>query len=135
MSKHTSPEQFLGQSPVSADLLEKSRRNLASGALRIVEVNNNPVEHSNSLGNKEGRIAEVLDHKALFGITAENPDFIRSEIEKLIIPRDEVPESYFILQRRIARNQGHGNVEFNDRTRRLAIDTLQQDQRESLESW
>ena len=91
MSKHTSPEQFLGQSPVSADLLEKSRRNLASGALRIVEVNNNPVEHSNSLGNKEGRIAEVLDHKALFGITAENPDFIRSEIEKLIIPRDKVP--------------------------------------------
>ena len=135
MSKHTSPEQFLGQSPVSADLLEKFRRNLASGALRIVEVNNNPVEHSNSLGNKEGRIAEVLDHKALFGITAENPDFIKSEIEKLIIPRDEVPESYFILQRRIARNQGHGNVEFNDRTRRLAIDTLQQDQRESLESW
>ena len=38
MSKHTSPEQFLGQSPVSADLLEKFRLNLASGALRIVEV-------------------------------------------------------------------------------------------------
>ena len=135
MSKHTSPEQFLGQSPVSADLLEKFRRNLASGALRIVEVNNNPVKHSNSLGNKEGRIAEALDHKALFGITAENPDFIKSEIEKLIIPRDKVPESYFILQQRIARNQGHGNVEFDDRTRQLAIDTVQQDQRESLESW
>ena len=135
MSKHTSPEQFLGQSPVSAALLEKFSRNLASGALRVVEVNNKPVEHSNSFSNKEGRIAEVLDHKALFGITAENPDFIRSEIETLILPRDQVPESYFILQQRIARNQGHGNVEFDDRTRQLAIDTLQQDQRESLESW
>ena len=59
MSKHTSPEQFLGQSPVSAALPEKFRLNLASGALRVVEVNNKPVEHSNSLSNKEDRIAEV----------------------------------------------------------------------------
>lgn len=48
---------------------------------------------------------------------------------------DQVPESYFELQRRIAREQGHGEVNIPDQVRSEMAATITRDQERSLDSW
>ncbi len=52
-----------------------------------------------------------------------------------IIRREDVPESYFDAQRRIMREQGHGDVTITDAMRAEAIETIRADQRQSLDVW
>lgn len=121
------------------------KENLASGALRLIEINGKPQEPS-KLGNKEEKVKETLE-SGYFGII--KPDFINpeskkpkpnelyidAEIEGLLIRRDEVPESYFELQRRIARERGYGDFELTDRQKEEDVERLRADQKESLMRW
>ena len=120
-------------------------RNLASGALRLIEINGKQQELS-KLGDKEEKVKETLE-SGYFGII--KPDFINpkskepesnqlyinAEIEGLLIRRDEVPESYFELQRRIARERGYGDFELTDRQKEEDVKRLRADQKESLMRW
>ena len=103
--KQKSPEQFIASSPIGEKLVGKVfERNLASGALRLIEINGKPQEPS-KLGNKEVKIKETLE-SGFFGIIKPdfiNPEskepesnelYINAEIEGLLVRRNEVPESY-----------------------------------------
>ena len=149
--KQKSPEQFIASSPIGEKLVGKVferklasgekliwgvfERNLASGALRLIEINGKPQELS-KLGNKEEKIKGTLK-SGYFGIIKpeSNQLFIDAEIEGLLIRRDEVPESYFELQRRIARERGYGDFELTDRQKEEDIERLRADQKESLMRW
>ena len=134
--KQKSPEQFTVSSPIGEKLVGKVfERNLASGALRLIEINGKPQELS-KLGNKEEKIKGTLK-SGYFGIIKpeSNQLFIDAEIEGLLIRRDEVPESYFELQRRIARERGYGDFELTDRQKEEDIKRLRADQKESLMRW
>jgi hypothetical protein len=48
---------------------------------------------------------------------------------------EEVPQGYINLQRRIAREQGHGNVRVTDAMRAEMAEVITRDQRASLRSW
>ena len=111
------------------------KENLASGALRLIEINGEPQELS-KLGNKEEKVKETLE-SGYFGIIKpeSNQLFIDAEIEGLLIRRDEVPESYFELQRRIARERGCGDRELTDKQKEEDIKRLRTDQEESLMKW
>ncbi len=69
------------------------------------------------------------------GILTGNPDSIARQINPRIIRAEDVPESYFALQRRIARNQGQGDLEITPAARSQFIEAIQADQRGSLEQW
>ena len=131
--KRKTPEQFVAQSPIgerlSGGIFE---RNLASGALRLIKINDQPQEHP-KLGNNEAKISEVLE-SGCFGITNENPEFIEAEINNLLITEADVPPSYYDLQKRIARERGYGDMEIADELEEK-IKTLQNDQAESLMKW
>lgn len=131
--KRKTPEQFVAQSPIgerlSGGIFE---RNLASGALRLIKINDQPQEHP-KLGNNEAKISEVLE-SGYFGITNENPEFIEAEINDLLITEADVPQSYYDLQKRIARERGYGDMEIADELEEK-IKTLQNDQAESLMKW
>ena len=131
--KRKTPEQFVAQSPIgerlSGGIFE---RNLASGALRLIKINDQPQEHP-KLGNNEAKISEVLE-SGYFGITNENPEFIEAEINDLLITEADVPPSYYDLQKRIARERGYGDMEIADELEEK-IKTLQNDQAESLMKW
>ena len=144
--KQKSPEQFIASSPIGEKLMGGVfERNLASGALRLIEINGEPQEPS-KLGNKEVKIKETLE-SGFFGII--KPDFINpeskepesnelyidAEIESLLIRPDEVPESHFELQKRIARERGYGYFELTDRQKEEDIGRLRADQKESLMKW
>lgn len=55
--------------------------------------------------------------------------------QNYIIKAQDVPESYFDAQKRIAREQGHGAVIITESQRKEMITTLQADQRGSLDDW
>ena len=148
--KQKSPEQFIASSPIGEKLVGVFEKNLASGALRLIEINGEPQELS-KLSNKEVKIKETLE-SGYFGIIkpdfinpkTKNPEskepepselYIDAEIEGLLIRRDEVPESYFELQRRIARERGYGDFELTDRQKEEDVKRLRADQKESLMRW
>lgn len=131
--KRKTPEQFVAQSPIGERLSGGVfERNLASGALRLIKINDQPQEHP-KLGNNEAKISEVLE-SGYFGITNENPEFIEAEINDLLITEADVPPSYYDLQKRIARERGYGDMEITDELEEK-IKTLQNDQAESLMKW
>ncbi len=55
--------------------------------------------------------------------------------DALIIKPENFPESYFELQKRVAREQGYGDVEITPEQREQMIATVREDQKYSLDAW
>ncbi len=61
-------------------------------------------------------------------------DILKDKLhEKFVIK--EIPESYFKQQQRMAREQGHGDIEITDQLRQEALKTISADQAQSLDNW
>lgn len=69
------------------------------------------------------------------GILTGDRDSIDRQIDAKVIDAKDVPEGYFELQRRIAREQGCGDVRITPQMRRQMIEAVQADQRASLGKW
>lgn len=52
-----------------------------------------------------------------------------------VISEENFPESYFDLQKKIARERGHGNVELSPQQRAEHIRVITEDQKKSLDPW
>lgn len=128
--KELAYESFIASSPISGSLLNKFQHNLAEGALRIVEVNSEPVSHP-VLGNSEAKISELLKSN-YHGVLSVNPDFVQADIDRAVIV--DVPESYFVHQQKIARDMGDF-FEVDDDYRRNTTLRVQTEQRDSLSAW
>jgi len=55
--------------------------------------------------------------------------------DEFVIGRDEVPESYFELQQRIARERGQAVEEIPQNAKEQMIDVIIEDQKKSLDNW
>ena len=65
-----------------------------------------------------------------------NLEMFRDKIyDALIIKRENFPESYFELQKRIARERGQAVEEIPENVREQMISTAIEDQRASLDAW
>jgi hypothetical protein len=65
-----------------------------------------------------------------------NINLLRDVIHnEFVIKPEEVPEGYFELQKRIAKERGHGDIEITDEQRQEMIKTIIQDQAKSLDNW
>lgn len=69
------------------------------------------------------------------GILTGSPESVKRQIDSHVIRAEDVPESYFALQRRIAREQGHGDIEVTADERSRLTKIIQADQRNSLKQW
>lgn len=69
------------------------------------------------------------------GILTGDQSSIDRQIEAHVIKDADVPEGYFELQRRIAREQGHGDVQITSEMRRRMTEAVQADQRVGLGKW
>ena len=54
---------------------------------------------------------------------------------KFVIKPEEIPEGYFENQRRIAREQGHGDIEMSDEAREQLTEVVITDQETTLDAW
>lgn len=69
-------------------------------------------------------------------IRERNLEVLHDKIyEALIINKENFPESYFELQKRIARERGMGDVEITPEMREQMMDTAIEDQKHSLDAW
>lgn len=55
--------------------------------------------------------------------------------DKFIIKEEEIPESYFEVQKRLAREQGHGDIEISAELRKQLAEVLITDQKGSFDQW
>ena len=53
----------------------------------------------------------------------------------LVIKEDNIPQSYFINQQRLAREQGHGDIEIGEGQRQELTEVIIADQKSSLNNW
>jgi hypothetical protein len=82
------------------------------------------------------RLEEIFDVDQKEGQRERRVDFFKEKLyDKVVIKEDEIPESYFELQRRIAREKGHGDAEITPETRTFMKDTIIRDQKTSLDTW
>src|SRR3989338_1001375 len=54
---------------------------------------------------------------------------------KYVIKPNEIPEDYFENQRRLAREQGHGDIQIDQQTRKQLTEVIVADQTSSLDKW
>jgi hypothetical protein len=69
------------------------------------------------------------------GILTGDQGSIDRQIDAHVIKAEDVPEGYFELQRRIAREQGHGDIQITSEMRHQMVEAVQADQRAGLGKW
>lgn len=135
-------ENGLGHLAITAEDRAGGRLLHKSGTLNPEEINH-VITYLRSSGetvpDKAGdRTAAYLKFMANTvddGILTGSPESVKRQIDSHVIRAEDVPESYFALQRRIAREQGHGDIEVTPDIKRQLIEAAQADQRASLEKW
>ncbi len=75
----------------------------------------------------------------------KHPDFDRKErnvnmlkknlYENAIIKQEDIPESYYENQRRLAREQGHGDIETTEEMKEQLSEVIISDQKSTLDNW
>lgn len=118
-----------------------------SAALRTEKINSLRKEDDEEFGEKvpqkpEARIQNYLDR---FKEIVERKEPAKRERgvealkqvlhEKFVIKAEKIPEAYFDVQKRIAREQGHGDVEIDQETRKQLTEVVITDQTGSLDNW
>ena len=86
-------------------------------------------------GDRTATYLKFMADTAKDGILTGDPESVRRQIDAHVIKAENVPESHFALQRQIARNQGHGDIEITPDMKHQLIEAAQADQRASLEKW
>lgn len=94
-----------------------------------------PQNPSDRIQNYLDRFTEIIERKdperREHGIQALK-HFLHSQF---VIKPEEIPGSVFLLEQRIAREQGHGDVEITDEFRERKIEQIISNQTQSLDKW
>ncbi len=69
------------------------------------------------------------------GVLTGDSESISRQIEAEIVDPSEVPKAFFVMQQRILRQQGHGDIEMTEKLQRELVEVAQADQRASLKRW
>ncbi|MEI8067968.1 MAG: hypothetical protein WCG91_03420 [Candidatus Shapirobacteria bacterium] len=82
------------------------------------------------------RLEHIFDNKKRKK-RERNLELFRNEFlyPEVLVDKDNIPESYFELQKKIALEQGHGNIEITQEMREMAGNIIYNDQKKSLDSW
>lgn len=86
-------------------------------------------------GDRAAAYLKFMAYTVNDGILTGDPESVERQIDAHVIRAENVPESYFTLQQRIAREQGHGDVEITPDMKHQLIEAAQADQRGSLDKW
>ncbi len=100
-----------------------------------------PQDPSARIQNYLDRLSNIVNPPQLEG----HPNFDRKErnlemlkhglYEKFVVKPDDIPDSYFENQKRMAREQGHGDIEITPEARSQLTEVLIADQKSSLDKW
>ncbi|MDO8618944.1 MAG: hypothetical protein Q7R49_03275, partial [Candidatus Daviesbacteria bacterium] len=92
----------------------------------------NPLDRIQNYLNRFHEIVDQKDPKR----GEHGLDLIKGRFHaKYVMKPDEIPEAYFDNQRRLAREQGHGDIEIDPQTRAQLTEVIIADQTSSLDKW
>ena len=96
------------------------------------KISQNPVEQ---MQNYLDRFKEIIDRKNP-AEREQGMEALKKVLhQKFVIKETNIPEETFLLEQRIAREQGHGNVEITDEFRAEKIRQIINSQEQSLDKW
>lgn len=122
----------LQTSPEVSDAVEKRERLSAGEDGRTEKVPNDPKERIEAYMDRLEHIFINKDAR----VRERNIDMLHDRIyDAFIIKRKDVPESFFDLQKRVARERGQPVETIPPDMREKMIDTIIEDQKASLDSW
>ncbi len=96
------------------------------------KVSQNPVEQ---MQNYLDRFKEIIDRKNPAERDQGMEALKKVLHQKFVIKETNIPEETFLLEQRIAREQGHGDVEITDEFRTEKIRQIINSQEQSLDKW
>ena len=132
---HTAPEvnRAVEREEKHAKIANKSLRELdQQGPPRREQVRNDPAKRIQAYMDRLENIFLNPDERT----RERNLEMFRDKIyDDLIIKRENFPESYFELQKRIARERGQAVEEIPENVREQMMDVAIEDQRASLDAW
>ncbi len=94
-----------------------------------------PQNPSEQIQNYLNRFREIIDRKDPEQREQGMEALKKVLYDKFIIKPEEIPESYFENQKRIAREQGHGDIEITDEIRNQLTEVIISDQQSTLNNW
>ncbi len=129
-------------SEVSSQLLKNkydlhNSPEVATAALRTQQrtgerVPQNPLARIQNYLNRFHEIVDQGDQRR----SEHSLDLIKGRFHsKYVIKPDEIPEGYFENQKRLAREQGHGDIEIDPRAKAQLAEVIIADQTSSLDKW
>lgn len=102
----------------------------------LVEKVNEGVAQGRPLQKPAEKISLWLEYRRLgLQTKAVREKFREQYLEGTVLRLDEVPESHFELQRRVAREAGHGDITLTPQLRQELAQSVVDNQRESLGAW
>src|SRR3989344_4020858 len=132
---HTAPEvnRAVEREEKHAKIANKSLRELdQQGPPRREQVRNDPAKRIQAYMDRLENIFLNPDERT----RERNLEMFRDKIyDDLIIKRENFPESYFELQKRIARERGQAVEEIPEHVREQMMDVAIEDQKASLDAW
>ena len=96
------------------------------------KVSQNPNEQ---MQNYLDRFKEIIDRKNPADREQGMEALKRVLYRNFVTKEDEIPEGYYQNQARIAREQGHGDIEISDEQKKQLAEVVIADQRSSLDLW
>jgi phage protein U len=96
-------------------------------------------EYEKNQEKKHGKIDVWLNNAEEFHERhrdEESMEVIREAFHnEYVIKKEDFPESYFESQKRLAREQGHGDIEITEELREQGMDIVIKDQESTLDTW
>ena len=90
---------------------------------------------SDKIENYLNRFKEIIDRPDQDNRERGMNALKRILYDKFVITPEEVPDSYFVTQQRLARELGHGEVEIGEEQREQLTEVIITDQKSSLDNW
>lgn len=102
-------------------------------------VNSDIVKHTGLGGNKNEDVHIYMDRLDRITSDALKHDKIsllkKMYYDKYVIKKENIPESYFEHQEKIALDRGYGHIHYDERTKIEEINSIINEQKEALDSW
>ena len=94
-----------------------------------------PQDPADRIQNYLDRFNEILDRKDPEKRERGIEALKRILDDKFVITPEEIPEAYFENQKRLAREQGHGDIQITDEMLKQLTEVIITDQKSSLDNW
>ncbi len=127
-----SGEQFLNEKYSG---LQKSEEVESASRRQEIQQEKKPKNKNEKVGVYLERVEEMFNHPDK-AIRDRSVRYVKHKLhDRFVIKETDIPEEAFLLEQRIAREQGHGTIEITDEFREKKAEEIINNQTQKLDQW